>query len=124
MIDRFDRENILLKENGWFKFIDGFQAFWNQFTPGVKTFANKYQLHFEPITLNEFSYPMTLFLGHIIVFTLIFIGEIMWYRIRGRCWRLYKKYKQKVNNSIKCWPDRYRRFKQNLIKNIRKIFHK
>lgn len=87
IIDRFDMATTSLIENGWFRFIGALETFWIQLKLRTDTFIHKHEFDFQPITLDEFYYPLLFYFVFMIGTTVIFICEILWNRIRRNCYR-------------------------------------
>lgn len=93
-----------LIENGWYQFMESLNSFWIRLVNRADGFIQRHQSDFQPITLDEFKYPIIVYCLHVIGITLIFMCEIIWFHIQER-WRRF-----------------YNRCKQFVVRNIRKVF--
>lgn len=86
LIDKFNQLTSLIMENGWLQFIDLQEKFWFKLTGIAESIGQRHQLEFEPITLDEFYYPLIVLFCHLTIVTMIFIGEIIRFRVQN-LWR-------------------------------------
>lgn len=136
-IDRIHQMITANTENGLLKFIDDLESFWLQLSGSVKNFGQRHQLDFEPITLNEFYYPLIIYICHLMGIALIFILEIIWFRAQSRrqrfyirmkdfgilIWRSFAAFKHKISGFS--FNEFYARYKRLLtLQNLRNLFHK
>lgn len=69
-------------ENGLFEFMVNVDRYWNRMLNLSDTFEKRHAFEFEPITLEEFYYPLIVYLCHLSIAILVFICEIFWQRFQ------------------------------------------
>lgn len=80
-IDRFNRLTRLLTENGLFKFLGSFKEFSIRVQGGANADDKEEQLEFQPITVSEFDYVLTMMFILSMSVCVIFLVEIIWFHI-------------------------------------------
>lgn len=127
-IDRIHHVKIANTENGLFKFIDNLESFWLQLSTGVKNVGMRHEIEFEPITLNEFYYPLVIYFCHLMGIALIFILEIIWFRFQSRRQRFHiqlKNFGRFIWRPFANFNKLHNRCKRFLtIQNLRNLFQK
>lgn len=92
-LEKFNQLTLSMVENGWYKFVEMMDTFWYDIRSKGENFRHRHQLDFKPITLEDFHYPLIIYLCLMGCYFLIFVLEIIWVKIRGpwnqcfnRCW--------------------------------------
>lgn len=99
VIDKFSEVSISsLMENGWFQFVDALERFCYQIFGSVKLIQERHEFDFEPISLYEFYYPLFIYSCHLARISLVFVLEVIWFRVQGRCRRLYSRCKRQCSH--------------------------
>lgn len=97
-IEKFNQLTSALMENGWFEFVGDFKDFIYNVRNRAET--TRYQLSFELISLQEFYQPIVLYFCCLAVTWIIFLVEIIWYRIQ-LMFRQWERQKQILFQTVK-----------------------
>lgn len=89
-----------LIENGWLRFIESYDTFMFHLKTRADVFSHRHEDDFQPITLDEFRYPIMLYCLHVIGITLIFIGEIIWFHLHRKWCQFYRQRRQMIIDNI------------------------
>lgn len=95
VIDKFNQLTSSIMENGWLQFVNMLEKFGFQLTGLADNIGQRHQFEFEPITLDEFYYPLIVLFCHLAFVTMILIGEIILVRIQRR-WRNFYRYHMRL----------------------------
>lgn len=98
-LDKFNRVNSVMIENGVFKFFDMFLAFsaqiWNMTEEELE---DEEIVH--PISADEFQLIVALFLAYNGIAIFVLICETIWFRIRLFCRRSFNRLREKICRKV------------------------